>query len=519
MMPQNQHALRWNLRRWTLGLAMAAVALTGSAASAQEQANGQEASAAPASEQVMELTLGQSELVTPPWPVKRVSVTDPNIADVQVLSPRRIQVVGKSSGITEVMMWSEDEELWQAKVQVGEDVTRIAEQIRRMFPRSRVRVDQVGETLVLRGQLGRRDQVEQLGQFMQALEKPYIDMTSVAGVQQVQLKVHVAEVSRQALRTLGVNTFHSTDDFFGGIPIGSSAGPGVPINIGVPEGTAVGGVGESFETLGEIGVPGSVTIFGGFPSADLEVFISALNEDQYLRTLAEPNLVAMSGETATFLAGGEVPIPIAQLGEGGTTAISIEYREFGVQLAFVPEVLGDGSIRLMVAPEVSELSDVGAVQVLGTRVPSFLTRRVQTTLELKSGQSFAIAGLISRDTNARASEIPGLGRLPVLGSLFRSVRYLEEETELMILVTAHLVEPLSADLASIPTPGTLHNRPDAWEFYAMGRIEGRTPAKLSPRHSAALRDIGLDQLKGPGAWVSYEPMSSQRLDAESDPSE
>ena len=184
---------------------------------------------------------------------------------------------------------------------------------------------------------------------------------------------------------------------------------------------------------------------------------------------------------------------------GGGTTISIEYREYGVRLTFQPFVLGDGSIRLHVAPEVSELTDVGGVSISGFTVPALLTRRFETTLELNSGQTFAMAGLIKENISAVRSRIPGLGDIPILGPLFRSVRYTKGETELVVFVTASLVEPMS--LAQIsPLPGFLYAEPNDWEFYIDGRIEGKEPVKIHPADAERLKQMGLDKLIGPGAW-------------------
>src|SRR6185503_13142243 len=216
-------------------------------------------------------------------------------------------------------------------------------------------------------------------------------------------------------------------------------------------------------------------LFANFPNSDLLFFVQALAENQYLRILAEPSLVAMSGEEASFLAGGEFPIPVVQ--GVNATSITVTYKEFGVRLRFRPTVLGDGAIRLHVAPEVSELTNAGSVTLQGFNIPGLLTRRAETTLELNSGQTFGMAGLISQSTQARTSRVPHIGDLPVLGALFRSVRYQSGDTELVLLVTASLVEPLS--VANMPpTPGITHSDPNDWELYAMGKIEGKAPARL-----------------------------------------
>ncbi|MFC1781588.1 type II and III secretion system protein family protein, partial [Planctomycetota bacterium] len=317
-----------------------------------------------------------------------------------------------------------------------------------------------------------------------------VDMTSVAGVQQVQLQVRVAEVSRAALRTLSVNTLYADNDFFGGLTISPSSGTPLLSDIEIGPG--------NFSTT----FSPAVTIFAGVPRANFETFLQAIAENQYLRILANPTLVALSGEQASFLAGGEFPIPIVQGGGGGGTSISVDYREFGVRVTFQPVVLGDGTIRLFVSPEVSDLTNVGSVEIEGFSIPALIIRKAETTLELNSGQTFAMAGLIQNKNEAINARIPGLGDLPILGPLFRSVRYQKNETELVVLVTASLVEPVSLAHDG-PLPGFMHNEPNDWEFYIDGKIEGEEPAKIDPNSAEVLRQMGLNQLKGPGAWDSY----------------
>ncbi|MHC4208056.1 MAG: type II and III secretion system protein family protein, partial [Planctomycetota bacterium] len=218
-------------------------------------------------------------------------------------------------------------------------------------------------------------------------------------------------------------------------------------------------------------------------------------------------------------AGGEFPIPVVQggTGGGGGNAVTIEYREYGVRVSFKPTVLGDGTIRLHASPEVSTLSDAGAVVISGFRVPALITRKAATTLELNSGQTFAMAGLLKDTTEALNSRVPGLGDLPVLGPLFRSVRYQKNETELVVLVTATLVEPMS--LAEVPPlPGFLHSDPNDWEFYLEGRLEGKEPAKINSRDAEWLKQMDLNQLMGPGAWDSYNmPIPSSQAGQVSNP--
>ena len=459
--------------------------------------------------EVIRIVLGRSTPVKAPWPTSRVAVTDPTIAGVQVLTPDQVLVQGLKVGSTDLILWTEDERrTWQRRLIVTIDVDSYRKGLQTLFPTASLQVSDSGEVLVIQGLLRSADQAEQLHQYLGQRKITYVDMTSVAGIQQVQLQVRVAEVSRAALKTLGINGFQTDDDFFFGQRVGSSTGgPIVPtINIGA-KGGQLAGDNLAFVTPSDgIGASPLVTLFAGFPNSDLEVFLQALAENQYMRLLANPTLVALSGEEASFLAGGEFPIPVVQGSSGGlstTNAVTIEYKEFGVRLRFRPVVLGDGGIRLFAAQEVSELTDVGAVVIQGFSIPALITRRGEATLELKSGQSFAMAGLIQYSDAAVNSRIPGLGDLPIVGTLFRSVRYKNQETELVILVTASLVEPMSMAQAP-PLPGAIYTPPDDWELYLEGRLEGKEPAKVDPATAEWLRDMGLDRLVGPGAWDSYE---------------
>jgi pilus assembly protein CpaC len=465
--------------------------------------------------EVITFIVGESTIVKAPWPTVRVAVTDPTIANVEVLTPEQVLLQGVKVGSTDLIVWSEDErQVQQWKVQVRLDTARYKEKLDELFPDASLEVSESGETLIVTGLLRSSEQAEQLHDFLDKSGVTYVDMTSVAGVQQVQLEVRIAEASRQALRSLGINVFHTDNDYFGGSRLGNLGGG----DIGVPAGVLVGDS-MPFQLMTNAAPSASVTIFAGVPRADFEIFIQALAENQYLRLLANPTLVALSGEEASFLAGGEFPIPVVQGsgGAGGSNAVTIQYKEYGVRVTFRPVVLGDGTIRLNAAPEVSNLSDVGAVTISGFRVPALVSRKAETTLELNSGQTFAMAGLLQNTTEALNSRVPGLGDLPVLGPLFRSVRYQKKETELVVLVTATLVEPMSLDEVP-PLPGFLHSEPNDWEFYLEGRIEGKEPAKIDSRDAEWLKQMDLDQLMGPGAWDSYnEPISSSRAGLASNP--
>ena len=471
-------------------LAFAAALLLAGTAQAQEEET-----------RNIELYLGASEVIEAPWLVKRMSVTNSKIADVQALTPTQILVLGKALGSTDLLLWSETEQVWKAQLHVVANLEQLKTVLARALPGSDLELIQSQDVVVVSGSLARAEQIPRLKNVMASTKLAYVDATRLAGVQQVQIQVKVAEVSRTALRSLGVNGVMTGNDAFGGLVTGpDSGGPINPINIGIPAGAApVNDV--PFTFLSSTSVTPVVTLFGGFPDANLEFFLQALSENQYLRILAEPTLVALSGESANFLAGGEFPIPVVQ-GGSGSTSVTIEYKEFGVRLAFTPTVLGENQIRLRVAPEVSELTNTGAVEIEGFQVPAVFTRRSETTLEMRSGQTFAMAGLLSSTEEARNSKIPLLGDLPILGPLFRSIRYKRDETELVVMVTANLVSPSSTDNA--PLPGSIRVPVDDWDLFLNGNIDGRIPGVPPKAVPDLFRTLKLERLKGPGAWRTYE---------------
>ena len=457
-------------------------------------------------EEQITIVVGQSQVIKAPWPTVRVAVTDPKIADVQILTADQVLMQGLKIGSTDLIMWSKDE---TRIMRMTVHVTLDKQQLLELFPNCTLDVNQSGDVLVVRGLLRSADQSVQLKEYLDKAQVKYVNMTSLAGIQQVQLQVRVAEVSRSAVRALGINAMQRSDDWFWASRIGSDGGGALVPSAGfVPLGgqSALGPL--DFRTTSSFSLPSSLTAVIGVPRADLEVFIQALAENQYLRILANPTLVALSGEEASFLAGGEFPIPVPQSGTGGgSSSITIEYKQFGVRLTFRPTVLGDGTIRLYAAPEVSELTSVGSVTIGGVQVPALTTRKAETTIELKSGQTFAMAGLMRSKVNAIESRFPGLGDLPIIGPLFSSTRYAKDETEMVVMVTAVLVEPMSIAQAP-PLPGFLHKEPSDWEIYIGGRIEGEEPARINSADAEWLRQMGLDKMMGPGAWDSYGKSSA-----------
>ncbi|MCP4836721.1 MAG: type II and III secretion system protein family protein [Phycisphaera sp.] len=447
-------------------------------------------------DEVEELTLavGQSSLISVGERVKQVVVIDGDIADAEPMDSDEVLLIGKVAGTTDIVLRLESGDTICRRVTVDFDSEGLETTLGRLFD-IYVDVEQVGATLAVRGMLPNVETAEMLTEFMTRLGHDWVDMTRIPGVRQVQLRVRIAEASRSALRQLAFGGVVGGSNFFGGVQTpGGSAFQSAGISPSPVERLAPGA---EFDLANAKSVSSATTLFAGVPGADLEIFLEALDQNQYVRVLAEPNLVASSGEEATFLVGGEFPIPVVQgSNTGGAASVTIEYKEFGVQLVFRPEVLGDGRIRLDVAPEVSELSEIGAVTIQGFKVPGVTTRRSSTTVELGSGQSFAMAGLLRSVEQGRVSRIPLLGDLPILGTLFRSVRYEKEQTELLVIVTADLVEPLD-DGFDRPVPGDLHQTPDDWNLFGEGRLDGNV-THLSPL--ARLESLGLDGLVGPGAW-------------------
>jgi pilus assembly protein CpaC len=441
----------------------------------------------------IEIVVGSSTLVSLPGRVQTVVLAHPTVADAQPVAPREVVLVGREMGTTDVIFRLESGDTVVRKLRVGVDDTELESRLRRIFGLE-LDAEDVGGTVTLRGSVPDVQTGALLTSFMEKSGMKWVDLTRIAGVQQVQLRVRIAEASRVALRELAFGASVGGQSAFGGIqaPGGS---PFQPVSMGPAPLSPVGS--QNFVNTSSGIVQSATTLFGGIPGANLEIYLQALSENRYVRLLAEPNLVAVSGQQATFLVGGEFPIPIVQGSVvGGGSTVTIEYKEFGVRLNFRPEVLGEGRIRLEVSPEVSELSEIGALRQNGFTIPSVVVRRSSTTVELGSGQSFALAGLLRSKDQARASRVPVLGDMPILGALFRSVRYEQDQTELVVLVTAELVEPLD-DGADRPLPGELHQAPNDWELFVNGSLSG---AVNMGNPMARLKSLGLEGLKGPGAW-------------------
>jgi pilus assembly protein CpaC len=423
------------MRAIIIALGIAAMLLAPAEAAAQRTSPARPA-AVESNEVALVIEAGSGRVIPLPAPVANVFVSDPKIAEVRPASPTSLFLFGVAAGHTSVAaLDAAGKTIRQFEVTVRPSnfgASEAAASIARAVPATNVRIEAQPKRLVLRGRVGTPSDAQAaattaaayLGEG-QTLE----NRLSVNSQIQVGLRVRIAEMSRNVTRALGVN-WNALGDI-GKIAVNFSAQN--PITAAA-------------EATGVL----SSTYTSG--STSINNVIDALAQDNLVHVLAEPNLVAISGETASFLVGGEFPIPVAQ---GGTSnAISVEFKQYGIALAFVPTVMSEDRIRVHVRPEVSQLTTVGSVSINGTAIPALTVRRADTTVELGSGQSFAIAGLLSDSTNQTVSALPGLGELPILGALFRSDSFLRQETELVIIVTPYVMRPVNDPTAlRLPTDG------------------------------------------------------------------
>ena len=399
--------------------------------------------------QNVELVKGKSLLIETPVALKRVSLADPEIADALVISPRQLYLTGKAVGTTNLTLWAENERVFALyDLVVSPDLSRLKEKFHEILPGEDIRVTATHDAITLFGSISSTAKLSQALEVARAFApEKVVNLLQVAGVHQVMLEVRVAEMSRSVSKRLGFNFAVNT----AGAAFGVSQ-----LNRLTTFDNFVTEIGAAINALFRIQT-GGVT---------LTSFIDALKEHGLVKILAKPTLVTLSGQEASFLAGGEFPIPVPQQED----TITIEFKTFGVALSFTPTVLSEQQISLRVAPEVSELDFANAVSISGFVVPALTTRRASTVVELADGQSFAIAGLLDESVREFVSKFPLLGDIPILGALFRSVSFQKSETELVIIVTPHLVKPLVLTHQPLPTDAFIE--PNDVEFLLLGKLEG-----------------------------------------------
>ena len=430
-----------------------------------------------------------------------IAVGDPAIVDYELLDPRHIRLLGKKIGVTDLVVTTVDQQTYSYEVHVVYNLSLLGARIRELFPDAEVRIAQLGENLVVEGEA--RDDA-QIARILQVVRKglpkeesaaggatgpspspmmasplaglggaaggevqgpEVINLLRVPGPQQVMLKVQIAELNRTALRQIGSDMLFSDGQ---GRLFGSKLNS-VTTSVSNADGTGLLGTATT-----NVVAASPTTAFGILEKAGYQVLFSALRENSLLKILAEPNLVAMNGHEARFLAGGEFPVPVPQSGAGGGPAtITVQWKKFGVQLTFVPYILDGDTIRLSVDPEVSSIDFTLGIELSGTRVPGLNTRNAHTVVEMREGQTLAMAGLLNVTLSNKSTRIPGLGDLPYIGPFFSNTTGNTQEKELLVLVSPYLVEPSYFHKGPV-RPGDEVYEPNDLEFYFLGRLEGRT---------------------------------------------
>jgi pilus assembly protein CpaC len=431
--------------------------------------------------QTLRLKAGQSKVLRLPFAITRISVANPEVADIILTSPQEVYVNGLAPGTTNLSVWGRGR-FTSARVTVEADVSQLKESLAKVLPKEKVGVVPADESVVLTGEVSgpvaQQTAINLAAAAVGGKKERVINLLNIGGVQQVMCEVRLAEINRTVLDRIGVN-----------FAIANRTGPGFGVSI-LNNLTSITNLalnatgnlqtGDSIATsLGNSlrpGVGSAIQSVAGWQTGSVlwAMFFDALKQNGLGRILAEPNLVTTSGQEASFLAGGEYPIPVPQQFQ----TITIEYKKFGVGLNFTPTVLDDNMIAMKVSPEVSELDFSQTVVVGSYVVPALRVRRMSTHVELKDGQTFAIAGLLYDNSRNIINKFPLLGSIPILGTLFRSSQFQKAQTELVVLVTPHVVKPMAQGTAKLPTDAYVD--PSNVEFYLFGCVEGKKKKQKYP---------------------------------------
>lgn len=392
---------------------------------------------------LLNLETGRGVLIRLSRPASTVFVANPKIADIQIKSPRLIYVLGKKPGETTLIAVDQNERvLTNRQLKVSHNLARLRTSIRSLVPNKDVHVRSIGSSIIVSGSVETAADAAEIRRMAEQLVRKPENVILKLGVTeptQVQLRVRIAEVSRDVLKQFGINwdALTRAGDFVFGLATGTIVNTSEVFGDGLATTTVRNG--------------GTNSLFGAYKGSSIDIngLIDALNNEGFVTVLAQPNLTSVSGKPATFLAGGEFPIIVPS----EDNRFSVEFKQFGVSLGFTPTILSKDRISLYVNPEVSQLSSAGAVAISGFSIPALTTRRAETTIELGDGQSFAIGGLLQNNIRHDINKFPGLGDIPILGTLFRSSRFQRNETELVIIVTPYIVRPVSGPMLAAPTDG------------------------------------------------------------------
>jgi pilus assembly protein CpaC len=467
---------RYGQRIATMAMAVALFAATG--ASLAQDAG----STAPP----IVIGIGKSRLVELPAPYSDVMIGNPKVADVVPLNPHSVYVVGKGMGSTALTLYGAGRRvIYSSDVLVSADLDGLKARLHEVLPgEDHVSVSTANQSIVLSGTATSPAALQQILTLADTYDPgKVVNMMSVQGTQQVMLSVRFVEMERTTAKDLGINVQQTP----------SRGNPSVTVTTGETL------LGQSATVQNTFGIASLAWRVGG---GDLTVLFDALETKGLIKTLAEPNLVAMSGDTANFLAGGEFPIPVAQQSASGTAlpVITIEFKQFGISLAFTPTILQDGMINMVVNPEVSSIDPTTSIQLGDISIPGIKVRRAHTTVELRDGESFTVAGLLSDNYQSNISQLPFLGDLPIIGALFRSTGYQADQTELVIVVTPHLVSPRRGPTA---TPTDAFVPPSDFELFLFGNQRGKAENVRPEDRALMSADPGKGGLDGPYGHVLY----------------
>ena len=419
--------------------------------------------------------------------VDNVFIANPNIADIQVKSPTLAYIFGKQQGQTSIYAISKDDEvIFEGEISVNHNLGNFEAALKTVMPNTRIKVETYEGLLILTGHVKNPEQAEEARKMAAEFigeDSTIINKLNIAAPVQVNLRVRIAEIGRETMKQLGFN-WENILSTSGGATIGMVQGRNV---FDIIPNEFTNPVSPMKNFLTEVtGLAGELPI-GNF---DFNFVIDALEEEGVISVLAEPNLTTLSGEEASFLAGGEYPIPVFQ-----RDGLSIEYKEFGVALSFTPVVLDSGRINIHLKPEVSQITSSGAIMIDGLNIPALSTRRIETTVELGSGQSFAVAGLIQNNGVHDLTKFPWLADIPVIGALFRSSKFTRSESELVIIVTPYIVKPNQDDKMYLPTDNFRY--PSDKERYLYGQSYASTP----PPTPSPMQTSGGKKLKSAAGFM------------------
>ena len=420
--------------------------------------------------ETLRVPMNRAVVVESDTPFAELSIANATIADISSLSDRTIYILGKAPGITTLTILDGTGQLiTNVNIRVSPDITEFKERLRQILPGEKIEVRTANDGIVLSGTVSSKQRLQRALDLAERYAEGRVsNLMSVGGVQQVMLKVRFAEMNRSVSKSLSSSL--AIDGALSSNNVGVNAGTNSTVTSGGIAGSLGGSVPAANANSGAV-------LFGfSAGSTQLGLLLEALETKGMVRTLAEPNLVALSGQEASFLAGGEYPVPVAQ--DGGT--ISVEFKPFGIALNFIPRVVDKDLINLELEASVSDIDPTNGFSVNGFEIDAFTVRKTATTVEMRDGESFAIAGLLEDSFRDSSSQLPWIGDVPVLGSLFRSASYQRSQSELVILITAHLVTPTRGDTLALPTDRV--KPPSERDLFLNGRVTSRAAA---PKEGAA----------------------------------